>query len=309
MCAIISDTRASLQFATACSAGTATTILAAGFFRAAMGRIFYGDWDGILFTQPALFAIIVAVVWFSFVFTCSAFAASRAPSVCAESDPSKSEVPTGAGRPAAILPAVISTALVLAISAWLVLNVNDDLLASRLEPWILPLIWLQEPGFHFASRLFQCQSEGFSTGCEGYKTVPTFLLSNAAAYFPFVLITWSIYRRSERMRSVWPSILRSLIRWGTVLGSVGLCMWLFFFRFTPYVHLPTHKWDIGLVAWTALEIATGTLALGLFLSVPFCGFTMLRAGWTRRDIRPALVDLTWVTSFAFVALIVGNLGN
>jgi len=276
----------------------ASAILAAGFVRGAMGRAFYGTWDWMLFGRLGLFAVIVAVVWFVFTFVPSRLSAS------AKSDSPGLRIPGGVWSSIGILATIASIAIVLAIAAWLALAANDELLASRLEPWVSPLIWLQRPGFQVVSRLFRCP-EGLDNGCAAYKTLPTFLLSNAAAYFPFVLAGWCVYRRSEWTLSS-QMILRTLIRWGTGFASLGLCLWLFFVRLMPDLYSPLRKWDIERLGWTALESATGILSLLLFFAIPLSVFRALRASWAKQSVRAALVDLTWLTSFAFVALILGN---
>ncbi len=62
------------------------------------------------------------------------------------------------------LSVAIGTAL--AIMLWFDLEESDAIFQSRLLPWVLPLIYLQDIGFRLAARLFPCQMEGFDTGCE-----------------------------------------------------------------------------------------------------------------------------------------------
>lgn len=73
---------------------------------------------------------------------------------------------------------------------WLTLTASDEIFQSRLLPWVVPLIYLQEPGIRVESRLFHCQKEGFDTGCEAYKVIPTLIGTNAILYsilaFPLV---------------------------------------------------------------------------------------------------------------------------
>ncbi len=76
----------------------------------------------------------------------------------------------------------IGTGLTIAIILWLSLDASDAIFQSRLLPWVRPLIYLQDFGFIVASRFFQCQKEGFDTGCESYKTIPTFVGTNALLY-------------------------------------------------------------------------------------------------------------------------------
>ena len=124
------------------------------------------------------------------------------------------------------VPRVLATAaavsIVLAVTAWFALTANDEIFYSRLLPWIGPLIRLQEPGFRVAYRMFPCRVEGSDLGCELYKWLPAFLVSNALAYFPVLLMGVLIYTRSLLARRVSAGIFRSFIRWGAVLGAVGL---------------------------------------------------------------------------------------
>ena len=79
-----------------------------------------------------------------------------------------------------------------AVMFYLSLNASDEIFQTRLLPWIPSLIHAQEPGLDVIARFFQCQKEGFDTGCEEYKTIPTLLASNAVAYtvifFPVVFL-------------------------------------------------------------------------------------------------------------------------
>ena len=60
------------------------------------------------------------------------------------------------------------------------------------------------------------------------------------------------------------------------------------------------------IGWTVLDTLTGILALALFLSVPFCLYSVVCSLWRRRDVLPSLVDLTWLASFGVVALTLAN---
>src|ERR1700693_5215357 len=93
----------------------------------------------------------------------------------------------------------IGTALALVF--WLWLEASDVVFQSRLLPWVLPLIYLQDPGFHVAARLFPCRMEGFDIGCEAYKTLPTFVGANALAYSIVLLPIIHFWRRRARSLS------------------------------------------------------------------------------------------------------------
>jgi hypothetical protein len=72
--------------------------------------------------------------------------------------------------------------IALAVMLWLSWDASDEIFQSRLLPWIPSLIYAQDAGLMVAARLFPCQKEGFDTGCEAFKTIPTFVASNALVY-------------------------------------------------------------------------------------------------------------------------------
>jgi hypothetical protein len=90
--------------------------------------------------------------------------------------------------------------IALAVTLWLSLDASDEIFQSRLLPWIPSLIYAQEAGFRVAARLFPCQKEGFDTGCEAYKTIPTFVGSNALVYTAILLPIVHLWR-TRRSRS------------------------------------------------------------------------------------------------------------
>jgi hypothetical protein len=104
----------------------------------------------------------------------------------------------------------VAIALVLALSASLALDFSDSIFQSRLLPWTVSLIELQSVGFAQASRMFPCRAEGFDTGCEWYKTLPTFVVANAAAYLSVAVLGVYLYRKSERLKTVLRRRLRSV---------------------------------------------------------------------------------------------------
>jgi hypothetical protein len=309
MSTLTSDARARVRISALCAGALATTILLAEFFRTAMERLFNGHWRESLHARAiavALFAAACALVWFLFVFLCLAFDALRPRSIPTASDPPKENFRSNARSLIRIMPYVATAAFVLAITAVVVLEANDRLFFSRLLPWIPSLIWLQDPGFRVASRLFPCQFEGFDTGCEAYKRLPAFVLSNAIAYFAFLLVGTLPYCRSAYIRSAWPSIWRSLIRYGTVIGSFGLCVRLFIHGIAPGLELPIHAFDVERLGWIVLNNATGIVALLLFLFVPFCGYKALLALRSGMQARSDVIDLTWLASFVVIAILLGN---
>jgi hypothetical protein len=196
--------------------------------------------------------------------------------------------------------------IVLAVTAWLALTANDEIFYSRALPWIHPLIHLQEAGFRVADRMFPCRVEGSDLGCELYRWLPAFLISNALAYFPFVLTGTLIYARSSRARRVSPGIFRSFIRWGAALAAAGLVLRICWYGLDPEPSSPLRAWDMSRMGWTILDNLTGILALALFLLVPFCLYRVVSALWRRKDVLPSLIDLTWLASFGEVALTLAN---
>jgi hypothetical protein len=86
----------------------------------------------------------------------------------------------------------IGTGLTIGVILWLSLDASDAIFQSRLLPWVLPLVRLQEIGGTVAYHFFPCQKEGFDLGCEAYKRIPTFVGTNALLYsivsFPFVFL-------------------------------------------------------------------------------------------------------------------------
>jgi hypothetical protein len=83
----------------------------------------------------------------------------------------------------------------LAVMLWLGLEASDAIFRSRLLPWVVPLIHLQDIGFGVAACLFPCQKEGFDTGCEVYKRLPAFVGANALTYSILLLPIIYIWRR------------------------------------------------------------------------------------------------------------------
>ncbi len=224
---VTSGARASVKTAALCAAGLAATIFAARFSRAVIDRVRYGTWGARFLIPIALFATICAVVWLVFVGVCLVFDSRRVSSISIEPAAAGGHIPPQVRGWLRTLITAVVAALSLSSALWLALEANDFLFYSRMLPWVRPLIWLQEPGFRNAWRFFPCQAEGFSTGCEIYKVLPAFLFADAVAYFPFLVLGLFVYRRSERLRRLWPRILRPVIRWGAVFGFCGLFASLF----------------------------------------------------------------------------------
>ena len=75
-----------------------------------------------------------------------------------------------------------------------------------LIPWFgASLYQVQRFGITVASILFPCETEGFDTGCEWFKVVPTILLVNAFVYFVVLTPMIHIYAALKSRRSSYPS--------------------------------------------------------------------------------------------------------
>ncbi len=93
----------------------------------------------------------------------------------------------------------IALGVMFAVMLYLSLNASDEIFQTRSRPWIHSLIYAQEPGIRVMSRFFPCQKEGFDTGCEEYKTIPTLLAANGIAY-AIVLLPIVHLWRTQRVR-------------------------------------------------------------------------------------------------------------
>lgn len=162
------------------------------FLKLLLRRIFAMPPDDRL-AGPLILALIAALFWF----VVSFLALMRAGSGNAASRQEHNSSPTRTRTVLRTITHALVVAILLAISAWTGLFLNDEILESRSLPWIAPLITVQYYGFAKASRMFPCQIEGADTGCEAYKWIPTFLATNSLFYFPFVLIMVFCYQHSE----------------------------------------------------------------------------------------------------------------
>jgi hypothetical protein len=294
-----SDARSNTRLAARYAAAVAVTSIAAQAFREAMDRIAYGEWSGGIAARFALSSISTGLIWLIFVLIILKVGVHRTDTPTSVSDRSDHSP-----RSIEDVKSAALIAAVLAITASFALTANDEIFYSRLLPWIHPLIWVQEVGFRVASRLFPCRMEGSSLGCEDYKSLPAFLISNTVAYLPFLLAGRLVYRRFPRVRRRMAHIFHSFIRCGSVSCFIGLSFWLLLKTLAPELSLPTHAWDIARAGWNLLNETTGALALTLALLTPFCLFNTFRAIWNRTDVLPGLSDLTWLVSFAVAALII-----
>jgi hypothetical protein len=90
----------------------------------------------------------------------------------------------------------VGTGLAVAVVLLTSLEASDVIFQSRLLPWVLPLIYLQEAGFRVVAYLFPCQKEGFDIGCEAYKRLPAFVGANALLY-SIILLPVFYFRRTK----------------------------------------------------------------------------------------------------------------
>ncbi len=284
----------------------ATATLAVALFRLEMNRIFDGyqnpTWYLSLVRAP-----IFGLEWFVLisVFTMVGLGDGelfvRSDSV--HEDASYARKANSTARLVGISAVV---AFVLALSAWLALDFSDSIFQSRLLPWTVPIIELQKVGFVQAARMFPCRAEGFDTGCEWYKTLPTFVAANAAAYLPVALVSVYSYRRSERLRTVIQRGLHSFVRWGAGFASVGLCLRLFVAKWWPGIDTPLGKGHAGRMLWVAVDDLTGMLGLVLFLAMPFYIYQGLRVARNVTETRRYLTDFTWMASLFVCSLILAS---
>jgi len=283
----------------------ALTSAGAHIFRGLLDRIFYNNWGTDFVLRVTLSTIILYIAWFLFTLTALKINARILGRRDNEIRISRQEHGGNflqVWHAVAVAPVA---ALLLAATAWFAITANDEIFFSRLLPWIGPLIWFQDVGFHVASRLFPCRMEGSNLGCEAYKWLPAFLLSNAAAYFPFVLLGTFVYFRSAQAKATAETFLRGLIKWGTLLAGTGLALRLTVYRLVPEASFPAHDWDIPRFMWAAADQVTGVLCLMLLLVVPFCIRRLVNLILKERSVLDSLVELTWLAAFASVAITLG----
>jgi hypothetical protein len=296
------DSPPKISFAFSCGAALAGTVAGAQLFRAALWLIFTDQRERVFSVTRAwtVLAVFLGLIWVALVASAVRYGNRRS-----QSRPDQTEVK----RKSWLIDVPLGTvaALVIAISAWLALEANDELFFSRLLPWIGSLIWIQEPGFRVASRLFPCRYEGFNTGCEAYKWLPAFLLANVAAYVPFSTPALSLQRRSARFRERVSKVHSPVLRWSVAIGITGLCFRRILHGLAPDVSLPFSSWKAGHIAWLVLNEGTGVICTVLALSFPFYLYRTLRAVRRGTGIRASMVDATWAASFLLVAIVLGNL--
>lgn len=290
--------REAVKLAVQCSLAVAGTGIAASSFRASLNRIFavesHGFWLG-----PIILSLVAGILWFALMLAFLAFAIRITNSVSSAKGHRDEHL-------ALSFAFALAAALALAISAWLALEANDGLFYSRSLPWVPSLIWFQETGFRMAYRFFPCQYEGFDTGCEAYKTIPVFLISNAIAYLPFSLALVLLTRYWEPSRLFLKALASAFLRRAIPVGIALLCLRLVFFRLFPHASLPIASTSAQRTTWSLLEWTVGPISVALALSIPFVFYGAVRAVWRRACVSERLADLTRVALFVVAALILGN---
>ncbi len=290
------------RYATVMSAAA----LGAAIFRAAVNRIFSAPPDRVLFGS-FLFAAILGILWFIFTFAC-VFRIMGQENRLARQNRSAGRAKRCKGI-VRRLGLSFGIGSVLSLSAWSALELSDDIMQSRMLPWIPPLITVQHYGFRAASRLFPCQAEGSNAGCEAYKTAPAFLVANALVYFPFVLCVVIYCRLVGRLGEALQARESRFVRWCVPLGVLGLCAVLALNRLglTTYNTLyPTgdSHWHFGF--WEIVNDVTGSIIVACGFFLPFYFYRAFRRSESLFEKRRTLFDLTSLAALMVVALTLGD---
>jgi hypothetical protein len=302
MDSLIRGNSQAVKLAVKCSLVIGGTLIAASSFRAVLNYVFSEEPNRFGLSQIIIVSLTASVLWFLLTTVC-ALRGTTPMSTDSAAPSTKGERIQSLAVSFAVSVAI---AMALAISAWLALETNDRLFYSRLLPWIPSLIWFQEAGFQTAARLFPCRYEGFDVGCEAYKRLPVFVLSNAIAYFPFSLATVFLILYTESSRSFLKAVRAAFLRWGGLVGVVLLCLRLVFYRLSPDVSGPNTPSRLGHMAWVLLQSIAGLITVALILAIPFVLYGAILGVWNRERISERLLDLTRVSAFLLAALILGN---
>jgi len=287
-----------------CAALLAAAILGMASLRAAVNRTFGGARNA-HWTELVAVASALGLLWFVvglYVVRSRHGTANNS----AKSDAREPRGNRGVGWPLAMS---IFIALVMALSAYFALYLNDEIWYSRLLPWIGLLIGVQYPGFHAASRLSPCQKGGFNTGCEAYKWIPAFLLADTLAYLPFVTTGVLCYMYSKSARSLLDFVSRQFIRWSPIVAIVSLfgllIMHGFGFDVWNFQYPGTDKWYWHSILWNAVSNLAGMIVvIGGFL-LPFHLYLTFRWKGSTKERQGNLSGLTSLTIIILAALMLG----
>jgi hypothetical protein len=253
---------------------------------------------------PFILAIILGLFWFAFAFLVQLRSRSN-------DDHSRRGSPPPTGTPTLLRTVVRALVIagVLALTAWIGLYLNDEILESRSLPWIAPLITVQEFGIVKASQKFPCQLEGSDLGCEAYKWIPTLLAANTFFYLPFVLALSCLLNRLGKFRQTVRRSAHLFAWWCPVAVGIGLLALQVMHR----LNLDTHDslypnpgvahWHFGV--WEQVDDITGTLITIAGLSLPFYFYRAIRLRHGLSE-RIRLAEVTSVSATMFAAVILGN---
>jgi hypothetical protein len=255
---------------------------------------------------PFILASVLGLFWFALAFLLLARSSSSGVGFPQERNPSS----TGTRTVFRTITLTLVSACVMAITAWVGLYLNDEVFESRSLPWIAPLITVQGYGFGKASQMFPCQAEGLDTGCEAYKWIPTFLLANILAYFPFVLISLFSSQHSDAVRKTVRASAGFFARWWVVVAVAGLVALQVMHGLSLdthdslYPHPGIGHWHFG--AWELVSDITGTLITVAGLALPFCFYRAIRRANGLLETRTRLAHTTSLVATLLAAMILGD---
>lgn len=255
---------------------------------------------------PIILASVLGLFWFALGFLVLARASSSGVGFPQERNPS----PTGTRTVLRTITLALFIACVIAITAWVGLYLNDEIFESRSLPWIAPLITVQRYGFGKASQMFPCQAEGFDTGCEAYKWIPTFLIANSLCYFPFVLLGLFSSQLSDTFRKTVRAGAHAFARCSVVAITVGLVVLQVMHGLnlvtndSLYPHPGIGHWHFG--AWEQVSDITGTLITLAGLALPFYFYRAIRRANGLPEARTRLAQATSLAATLLAALILGD---
>lgn len=84
---------------------------------------------------------------------------------------------------------------VLSLLFYCLLMVNDEVIQNRTASYIPALLRVQQPGMNAAHSWFPCKTDKDNSGCEGYKTVPAWVVVNWFVYAGLLVLPLWIIRR------------------------------------------------------------------------------------------------------------------
>jgi hypothetical protein len=255
---------------------------------------------------PIILAFLLGLFWFALTFLVLA----RSNSSAVGSPPWLNPSPTGTRAVLRTITVALVIGCVIAVTAWVGLYLNDEIFESRSLSRIAPLITVQTYGFEKASQMFPCQAEGSDAGCEASKWIPTFLMANSLAYFPFVLIGLLSSQHSDAVRRAARAGAGFFARWCAVVVTAGLIA----LQVMHGLNLDTHdslyphpgigRWHFG--AWEQVSDITGTLITLAGLWLPFYLYRAIRRSNGVPEARTRLAGARSLVATLVVTLILGD---